>query len=72
MSTAKIVLLADTALKSSFYASVRRLSVHGSEGCLVISGRVESYYFKQLAQEALMQLRGNLRVDNQVDVIRAG
>ncbi|HEX3315713.1 MAG TPA: hypothetical protein VHR72_12510 [Gemmataceae bacterium] len=71
MSTAMIVLQADTALKASFYAPVRRLSVHGSEGVLVISGRVESYYFKQVAQEVLMQLRGNLRLDNQVDVVRA-
>jgi osmotically-inducible protein OsmY len=72
MSTAMIVLQADTALKASFYAAVRRLSVHGSDDALIISGRVESYYFKQIAQEAVMQLRGNLRLENQVDVVRAG
>jgi osmotically-inducible protein OsmY len=71
MSTAKIVLQADTALKGSFYAALRQLSVHASDDALVISGRVDSYYFKQIAQEAVMQLRGNLRLDNQVDV-RAG
>jgi hypothetical protein len=72
MSTAKIVLQADTALKASFYAALRQLSVHASEDSLIISGRVESYYHKQVAQEAVMQHRGNLRLDNQVDVVRAG
>jgi hypothetical protein len=72
MSTAMIVLQADSALKASFYAPVRRLSVHNSEDALIISGRVECYFFKQVAQEAVMQLRGNLRLDNRVDVVRAG
>ena len=69
MSTAKIVLLADTALKASFYPAVRRLTVRGSEDSLIITGKVPCYYFKQIAQEAVMQHRGNLRLDNQVDVV---
>ena len=43
------------------------LSVSSSENSLILSGKVTSYYFKQIAQEAVMAHRGDLRLDNQVD-----
>jgi osmotically-inducible protein OsmY len=63
-----IVMSACHALKRSFYPALRRLSVEGTDGALIISGKVSSYYMKQLAQEAVMPVRGSLKLVNRVDV----
>lgn len=69
MSTATIVSSASHALRRSFYPALRRLSVQqGTEGVLVISGKVSSYYMKQLAQETVMPVRGSLQLVNEVAV----
>ena len=39
------------------------------EDTLIITGRVPSYYLKQLLQEALRQVDGVNRIENRVDVI---
>ena len=69
MSDAIIISKAAGALRQSFYPPLRQLSVEGSDGNLVISGKVSSYHLKQLAQEAVMAFRGPLRLVNHVDVI---
>jgi hypothetical protein len=71
MSTATILSKADTALKNSFYPALRLLSVERSEETLIISGKVTTYYLKQLAQEAIMPVRGPMRLENRVAVIGA-
>ncbi len=68
MSTATIIISACHALKRSFYPALRRLSVEDLDGALVISGKVSSYYMKQLAQETVMPVRGPLKLVNLVDV----
>jgi len=40
------------------------------QGILTISGRVPSFYLKQVVQEIVRHLDGVERVDNQIDVIR--
>jgi len=70
MSTATIVTSAAHALKRSYYAALRRLSVEGTDGSIIISGNVSSYYMKQLAQEAVMPVRGSLKLVNRVTVER--
>jgi hypothetical protein len=57
------------ALKRSSHPALRRLSVQDSSGSLIISGKVTSYYLKQLAQETIMPVRGQLELVNQVDVV---
>ncbi|MBX9681060.1 MAG: hypothetical protein K2X38_20070 [Gemmataceae bacterium] len=65
---AQVVVDAAHALKRSFYASLRRLQVEKSEDALIVTGRVPSWYLKQVAQETIMSVRGSLRLENRVFV----
>jgi hypothetical protein len=58
------------ALRQSPIPALRKLSVEESETRVVISGRVTSYYLKQLAQEAAMPLLDCRNLHNQVTVVR--
>jgi osmotically-inducible protein OsmY len=68
MTASAIITTASHALKRSDYAALRRLSVESRDGRLVISGKVSTYYEKQLAQETLMPVKGSLMLDNRVAV----
>lgn len=63
-----VAMQAAHALRCSSHPCLRQLRVEGSEDALIISGKVNSYYLKQLAQETLMPVRGELRLVNNVDV----
>jgi hypothetical protein len=69
ISTTHIASLAAHALKKSSHPALRNLSVEGTEGNLIISGRVSSYYLKQLAQETIMSVREGMQLVNKVDVV---
>jgi hypothetical protein len=56
------------ALSASPLPQLRRLIVTVSEVEVVITGRVSSYYMKQLAQEALRPTLGDRRLLNRVEV----
>jgi osmotically-inducible protein OsmY len=58
-------------LFSSPHTYLRRLSVTTSEAEVVISGRVPSYYLKQMAQEAVRACLGSRRLRNEVQVSSA-
>jgi len=68
-SSTSIVTQAFHALKRSSHPALRRLSVEDDGDVLIISGRVSSYYLKQLAQEAIMPVRGGLQLVNKVNVV---
>lgn len=57
------------ALKRSLHPALRYLNVEETDDSLIISGRVTSYYLKQLAQETLMPVRGARQLVNRVRVI---
>ena len=57
-------------LTSSPLPQLRRLVVTVSEGEVVITGQVPSYYLKQLAQEAIRPALGRRRLLNRVEVCR--
>jgi hypothetical protein len=59
------------ALQHSPHPALRLLLVEESESSIVISGRVSSYYFKQLAQETVMPMRGVRELINEVTVRRS-
>ncbi len=61
---------ADQVLQQSPIPALRRLHVAESEREIVLSGRVSSYYLKQLAQEAIMPILGPRQLANQVLVER--
>ena len=56
------------ALPDSPLPLLRSLSVTESENEITLSGFVDSYYFKQLAQEAILPYLGQRRLRNQVVV----
>ncbi|MFO0802958.1 MAG: BON domain-containing protein [Gemmataceae bacterium] len=60
------------ALTTSPLPQLRRLVVTVSEQEVVITGRVPSFYFKQLAQETLKPSLGLRRLRNRVEVCTMG
>jgi hypothetical protein len=56
------------ALRQSSHPALRYLRVEETDQSIIISGRVASYYLKQLAQEAIMPVRGSLSLVNHVTV----
>jgi hypothetical protein len=58
------------ALRGSSHPALRRLSVEESDEAIVITGRVGSYYLKQVAQEAVLALRDGRVVINRVLVVK--
>jgi hypothetical protein len=69
ISTTHVATQAAHALKKSSHPALRMLCVEGMEGNLVISGKVGSYYLKQLAQETIMSVREGMQLVNKVDVV---
>jgi UDP-galactopyranose mutase len=56
------------ALRDCTLPFLRHLQVAETEQEVVLSGRVGTYYYKQLAQEAIMPALGDRRLKNQVIV----
>jgi osmotically-inducible protein OsmY len=59
------------AMTSSPLPQLRRLVVTVSDGEVVITGRVPSYYLKQLAQETVRPALGRRTLSNRVEVCPA-
>jgi hypothetical protein len=70
LTSTDVVAQATRALQST-HPALRHLRVEGSDQALIISGTVSSYYHKQLAQEALRSIRGDLQLVNHVKVHRS-
>jgi len=58
------------ALTATGYGSLRTVEVAAFGGAVFLSGRVPSYYMKQVAQEIAMQVAGVREVSNTIEVIR--
>jgi hypothetical protein len=58
------------ALRQSVHPALRRLAVEETESTVVITGRVNSYYLKQLAQETVLALGSQCTVVNRVLVVK--
>lgn len=59
---------ANSVLASSAVAELRLLRVDENEDAIHLSGRVRSFYHKQLAQEAIRLVAAGRQVINRVDV----
>jgi osmotically-inducible protein OsmY len=59
-------------LWSHAYQALRGISCEYREGVLVLRGRLESYYLKQLAQEVAGGVEGVVRLTNQIEVVGRG
>ncbi len=45
------------------------LTIESIDGLIVVSGRLPSYYLKQLLQEAIKEIPNVTQIDNHVDVV---
>jgi hypothetical protein len=61
---------ATAVLAQSSVAELRRLRVDETANRLQLSGRVSSFYHKQLAQELVRSVAGEMQMVNRVDVCR--
>lgn len=59
---------ARSALSASPIYELRSLRVEAHNGGLVISGLVQSFYYKQLAQELVRSVARDTNVTNSIDV----
>ena len=59
---------AQEALTSSPIHALQSIRVERCDDALVLSGKVSSFYHKQLAQEAVLALADEVRLVNSVDV----
>lgn len=67
-ATHDVEIRAKSALASSPIYILRELRVEKLDDCLLLSGRVDSFYHKQLAQEVVRAVAGGMKVINDVDV----
>lgn len=67
--SADVATLAQQCLERSPYATVRSVSCECDGDVLFLRGRLPSYYQKQLAQEAVAELKGVRQVINQTEVV---
>jgi osmotically-inducible protein OsmY len=56
-------------LRRSPYPEVHRVACEFHEGVLTLRGRVPSYYLKQIAQTAVLEMEGIDEINNQVEVV---
>jgi osmotically-inducible protein OsmY len=64
-------LLVKNVLHSSAYEQLRKLQCEVNDGVVTLSGAVQSFYLKQMAQEAVIRLDRVRNVINRVEVRRA-
>ena len=57
-----------SALKESPYLAGRKLRIETNEGRVVLRGEVNSFYQKQMAQEALRRVDGIEMIENHLEV----
>jgi osmotically-inducible protein OsmY len=67
----KVTEVAEECLQKSPYRTVRSVSCQYEGGALVLRGRLPSFYHKQLAQEAVLDVQGVTRVVNETEVTPA-
>jgi osmotically-inducible protein OsmY len=70
--SSELVSAARSALERSGHRSLACIECAVIDGIVVLSGRVPSYYLKQVAQNTVMRLGGGVRVENLVAVERQG
>ena len=59
---------ANERLRNSPYPALRGVTCECDQGVLLLRGHLRSFYHKQLAQEAVVRLRGVDAVINEIEV----
>jgi hypothetical protein len=58
------------ALRQSPHPALRNLAVEETDEVIILSGRVTTYYLKQVAQETIMPVRAGKQLVNRIRVER--
>ena len=58
----------ETVLRASPHIPRHRVRVENREGHIVVRGAVDSFYQKQMTQEAILRVEGVERLENQLEV----
>lgn len=69
-AVAKVESKVSRKLGASSYPGLRRVACRVEAGKLVLAGRVESYYLKQLAGTLAAQVAGHGQIENRLEVLR--
>ena len=64
--------LAVSALRQSPFSALHSLEVMEEGDVIVLSGKVGSYYYKQLAQETVISVAGDREIRNNIRVHKTG
>lgn len=64
--------LAVSVLRQSPFSALHTLEVAADDESIILTGKVRSYYYKQLAQEAVGSLAGKREIVNNIRVLRPG
>ncbi len=59
---------ASVRLQHSPYRAIRRITCKFNDGVLVLQGRVATFHYKQLAQVAVSEIDGVLKIRNNIEV----
>lgn len=65
-----VLLAVDQALEQSCYSAIRGVCYGFSDGRLVLEGKVNSYFMKQLAQTLVASVADEHLIDNRIQVDR--
>jgi osmotically-inducible protein OsmY len=68
LDSCRVVAAADECLRKSPYHVLRHVLCVCDEGILFLQGRLSSFYYKQLAQEAVARVEGVKQVVNDIEV----
>jgi osmotically-inducible protein OsmY len=64
-----VVALAEARLQASPYKSIQKIVCVYHEGSLVLRGCLPTFFHKQMAQQAVVDIMGVKQVDNQIKVL---
>jgi osmotically-inducible protein OsmY len=64
-----IVAAAEACLRANSYTALRGISCKSERGVLVLEGRLNSFFQKQIAQEIIAKIEGVVQVVNQIEVV---
>jgi len=62
--------IAEERLRNSPYAALRMISCQYHDGVLILYGRLQTHYLKQVAQSIMTDLDGVLEIANRIEVVR--
>ena len=65
----RIAEIAEARLCASSHQALRMVFCKFDDGVLVLQGRLNSFFHKQLAQEIVAKIEGVERVENKIEVV---